>query len=176
MGRDRFGNWRVYVDRGKPGTPRLERGGALVLMKEEVPPLLPSLDRKLTLQSLRRHNSLEPDLQDTHRLLLRWSERGGSGLPDPEADVREIHYDPLPLELQERVTAIIEDSPWDKLIRKLYFSTLKKGSLAEQLGISRAELNNRRNNALWFFKGCFQVAGISTLASPAKLRASYDLW
>lgn len=161
-----------YIDRGTPGL-RYQRGGALILMEHSP---VPVAIRRLKLEELRRRNSLEPELQDVNRIFLRWSEREGSGLPDPEADIRETHYDPLPLALQERVTVIVNESPWQKFIRKLYSSTLKQGSLAEQLGISRSQLNIKRSNALWFFKGRFQSEGISLLAAPSKVRANFDLW
>lgn len=162
-----------YIDRGRPGLLRYQRGGALVMMERQVPPVH---IRKMKLEELRRHNTLDPELQDTHRLFLRWTEREGSGLPDPDADVRETHYDPLPLALQGRVTAIVDDSPWEKFIRKLYSTNLTKLSLAEQLGISRSQLNNKHNNSLWYFKGRFQSEGVALLSSPARLRENFDLW
>lgn len=162
-----------YVDRGRPGLLRYQRGGALIIMEQQVPPVH---IRRLKLEELRRHNSLDPELQDTHRVLLRWSENEGTGLYNPEADIRETHYDALPLEVQERVTVIVNASPWRDDVGKLYFSNLKKASLAEQLGISRAQLSIRHNNALWFFKGRFESEGISLLPSPSKLRKNFDLW
>jgi hypothetical protein len=158
---------RPYLDRGRPGTPRHDEHGNLVTMTAEVPS---APDRKLTLESLRRHNSLDPELQDTHRVLLRWSETAGTGEFNPEADKREIHYDPLPLEVQEQVSAIIKGSPWSFFVRKLYFTTLTMGSLADQLGISTALLKTERKNCLWYFKGHFEAQKVSVLATPKRLR------
>jgi hypothetical protein len=163
----------VYLDRGKPGL-RYQRGGGLILMQGEAPKVEQA--RKLTLEALRRHNSLEPELQDTHRLFLRWSEREGTGLSDPDADIREMHYDPLPLPLQERISVLVDSSPWNRLVRKLYAWTLDKRSLAEQLGVSKSQLYSDRRSALWYFRGRFEAEGIPLLASPARLRKSFDLW
>lgn len=164
--------WLSYIDRGRPG-PRYENGGALVLMKGQLPQLIP---RKLPLEELRRHNALEPELQDTDRVFLRWSECEGSGLPNPEADVRETHYDPLPLEIQQWVSGIVARSSWFELIRKLYLTNLRGGSIAEQLGISRAQFNVNRRVALWYFKGRFEAENLPMLASAKLPRASNDLW
>lgn len=172
MGRDSAGNWQPFIDIGRPG-PRYQRGGRLVLMETEVPS---AEVRKLKLEEVRRHNSLDLELQDTHRIFLRWSETAGVGDFNPEADIRETHYDPLPLEVQQRVTVIVDESPWQKFMRKLYFTTLTKSSLAEQLGISLAQFKTKRGNALWFFKGRFQAEDIPLLASARRARKSAGLW
>src|ERR1051325_1247686 len=90
--------------------------------------------RRLALEAIRRHNSLEPELEGTHRVLLRWSESEGTGLPNPDAEVREIHFDPLPLKIQERVTEIIDSSPWATLTRKLYRTALTGRSEERRVG------------------------------------------
>lgn len=161
-----------YLDRGRPGSMRYTPRGQVVEMTGKVPPV-PYPERKLTLEALKRHNTLDPELQDTHRIFLRWSETAGTGEFNPEAERRELHYDPLPLEVQEQVTAIVQASCWEKFIRKLYFSTLTRGSLAEQMGVSTAQLKNMRNNCLWFFKGRFEVEGIPLLASGKRLRREW---
>lgn len=171
MGRDAVGNWRPYIDLGRSG-PRFQRGGRLVLMQARV--IAPEM-RRMKLEEIRRHNSLDPELQDTDRIFLRWSETAGAGEFNPEADVREIHYDPLPLEIQQRVTVIVDGSSWRKFIRKVYFTTLTRGSLAEQLGISTAQFKIKRSNALWFFKGRFEAEGIPMLASPQRARKTLVL-
>lgn len=158
-----------YLDRGRPGSLRYGQRGTVITMTAEVPSV-PWPDRKLTLEGLKRHNSLDPELQDTHRVLLRWSETAGSGEFNPEADKREIHYDPLPLEVQEKVAAIIAASPWGFFVRKLYFTTLTMGSLADQLGISAALLKTERKNCLWYFNGRFEADKVSMLATPKRLR------
>lgn len=159
-----------YVDRGKPGL-RFQRG-TVITVREPVPVSI----RRLALEEIQRHNSLETELQDTHRVFLRWSETAGTGEFNPEAEVREMHYDPLPLEVQQRVTQLVDESAWRKFIRKLYFSTLSRGSLAEQLGISRAQLYADRRASLWYFKGRFEAEHIPLLASPKRLRKAFDLW
>lgn len=160
-----------YVDRGRPGTIRYNEHGVPVEMQGKVPQVWP--ERKLALESLRRHNTLDPELQDTHRVFLRWSETAGTGEFNPEAEKRELHYDPLPLEIQQQVTAIVAASCWEKFIRKLYLSTLTRGSLAEQLGISPSQLKNMRNNCLWFFKGRFEMEDIPFLATPKRVRQEW---
>lgn len=139
-----------------PGTLRYQRGGALPLVKE--PALtLPAL---LTLAGLRRHNMLSPALQSTHRLLLRWGEGGGSGLPNPEANVRELHYDPLPPDLHEKVDDIIEGSPWEALMRRWYRTSLNGQELADEMRISRTQLYADWRAALWYFRGRFEASGL----------------
>jgi hypothetical protein len=145
-----------YIDRGKPG-PRFQQGGRLVLMEAKVP----DVDvRRLKLEELRRHNSLEPELLPTLRTLLRWSERAGTGEFNPEADFRETHYDPLPPDLQEKVTVIVDSSPWAAFIRKLVMTSLAKGSLAEQLGMSRTKFCSDRRCAFWYCRGRFEAEHI----------------
>jgi hypothetical protein len=141
-----------YIDRGRPG-PRFESGGALVLMKGKLPQLYP---RKMTPEELQRYSSLDPELQGTLRVLLRWSERAGMGEFNPEAEIRETHYDPLPPDIQERVTAIVDTSPWPHFLRKLVMTTLAKGSLAEQLGMAKRTFYSERKNALWYCRGRFE--------------------
>lgn len=146
---------RPYVDRGAPGTIRYQ-GGKMLLVKE--PPTVP--EKILTLQILRRHNTLEPALQPTNRMLLRWAEGGGNGLPNPEADIRETHYDPLPPDLQGKVDTIVEGSPWAMLARKWYRSAGDRKALAEELRISRTQLYGDWRAALWYFTGRFQAERI----------------
>jgi hypothetical protein len=145
-------NLRPYIDYGKPGL-RYQRGGALIVMQAEPEPVR---IQRLALEVIKRHNSLEPELQPTHRVLLRWTENEGSGLPNPDADKRETHYDPLPMAVQSKVTEIVDSSPWARFIRKIYFSTVERGSLAEQLGISRTQFYSDRRSALWFCRGRFE--------------------
>ena len=142
---------RPYVDRGVPGTIRY-LGDRMPLVKE--PPTVPL--KILTIPILRHHNKLEPPLQATNRVLLRWAESGGSGLPNPEADIRELHYDPLPSDLQERVDLIVDGSPWGMLTRKWYRTTLDRKDLAVALRISRTQLYADWRAALWYFTGRFE--------------------
>lgn len=160
-----------YVDRGRPGALRY-LGGVMPLVRE--PPIVPV--RIMKLAELRRHNTLEPELQETHRLFLRWGEREGTGMPNPDADIREAHYDPLPLEIQQRVSSIVAKSPWLELIHKVYLTNLARGSVAEQLGVSRAQFNANRRAALWYFRGRFEAEKIPMLASASRPRASNALW
>lgn len=142
----------AYIDRGVPGTLRY-LGGVLPQVRS-----LPVVQvRMLKLQEIRRGNSLEPQLQETNRVLLRWSESGGTGLPCPEADVRETHYDPLPPDLQEKVDAIVEDSPWRFLTVKWYRSARDRQELAKELRISRSQLYTDWRCALWFYRGRFEL-------------------
>lgn len=144
---------RAYIDRGRPGSLRFNQRGLVITLEK---PILPVLVQKLALEAIQRHNSLEPELQGTHRVFLRWMEREGTGLPNPEAEKRETHYDPLPLVVQTKVTVIVDASPWTRFIRKLYSSTLDRGSLADQLGISRRQFYSERTSALWYFRGRFE--------------------
>lgn len=145
-----------YIDRGRPG--ELRYSGRRLLRVTE-PPAAPEVILKL--QNLRRHNTLQPELVPTHRIFLRWSESGGSGLPNPEADIRETHYDPLPLDEEEMVSLIVRDSPWETLIRKWYMSTLDSQKLADLLRISRTQLYSDWRCALWYFRGRLEVAGFA---------------
>lgn len=147
----------LYIDRGRPGLLRYQRGGVLVMMEGKVSAVKVP---QLSLEALRRRNSIDPELQPTLRMLLRWSENAGTGMPNPEADIRETHYDPLPPDLQGAVTDIVSGSPWEWFIRKLVSSTLSKGSLAEQLGMTRDKFCDERKNALWYFRGRFEAARI----------------
>lgn len=143
---------RPYLDPGRPGLLRYQRGGKLLLCKEP-PPVLRVI---LTQESLRRHNSLQPALQSTHRTLLRWGESGGTGLPNPEADVRETHYDPLPPDLQGKVDDIVKDSPWEMLARKWYRTSLTTKELAASLCVSRPQLYIDWKSSLWYYRGRFE--------------------
>lgn len=136
--------------------PRYQRGGALLLCKDPPPVVRVILSR----ESLRRHNSLQPALQPTHRMLLRWGESGGNGLPNPEADVRELHYDPLPPDLQERVDGIVAGSPWEMLTRKWYRTDLTTKALADELCVSRKQLYVDWGNSLWYFRGRFETEAV----------------
>lgn len=145
-----------YIDRGRPGSLRYDHHGRPLRAKS--PP--PVLVRRLTLELIRRHNSLEPELQETNRILLRWGERAGTGLPNPDAETRETHYDPLPPDLQERVTLLVDASPWARFTRKVYLSTISGKSLAEQLGLSRTKFYSDLRASLWFFRGRFEAERI----------------
>ena len=155
-----FSRDRPYVDRGRPGVLRVDAEGRPIRSRE--PPHLPRVTLTLEVydQRLRRHNALQPALLGTHRLLLRWGESGGNGLPNPEADVRELHYDPLPPDLHERVDAIVEDSPWEVLTRKWYRTDLTMRELAEVLCVGKTQLYTDWKYALWYYRGCFEFHGV----------------
>lgn len=146
---------RPYIDRGKPGTLRYR--GDMLLTVVDPPRLTP---RMLKLHEIQRHNTLEPELQETHRIFLRWSEGGGSGLRNPEADVRETHYDPLPPDLQEKVDDLVDRSPWAPLIVKRYRTSLDMKKLAVELDVSRAQLYADLRAALWYFRGRFEAGRV----------------
>jgi len=143
---------RPYIDRGKPGELKYE-GGILLTVND--PPRVRV--RMMKLRELRRHNTLEPELHETERILLRWSESGGTGLFNSEADIRETHYDPLPPDLQEKVDDIMHASPWETLARKWYRSTLNKKALADLFCISRSQLYADYRAALWYYRGRFEA-------------------
>lgn len=145
-----------YVDRGAPGVLRYEPDGGLPVVKD--PP--PVQRVMLSLQAMRRHNTLQPALHPTHRMLLRWAEGGGNGLPNPEAEIRETHYDPLSPDLQTKVDDIVEDSPWKTFARKYYRTNLTNKELIEELCISRSQLYSDLNAMLWYFTGRFEAASI----------------
>lgn len=121
----------------------------------------------LKLQALRRHNSLQPELQPTHRVFLRWSESGGSGLPNPNADKRELHFDPLPLEQEGIVSEIVRTCPWETLIREWYLGTLDSQRLADGFGISRTQLYTDWRCALWYCRGRLEAAGFDVHGNSA---------
>lgn len=146
---------RPYVDWGKPGL-RYQRGGRILLVNDPPPPE----HRVLTLAALRRHNTLQPALQPTDRILLRWAESGGTGLPNPDAERRETHYDPLPPDLQTRVDEIVDGSPWKLLAVKWYRTTLDRRALANELHLSKTQLYEDWKALLWYFRGRFEGAGI----------------
>lgn len=148
-----FNPLRPYLDRGRPGPLRYGTDGKILRSKE--PPSAPRV--LLTLQMLRRHNSLDPLVQPTHRILLRWGESEGSGLFDPDADRRELHFDPLPYELQVKVSGIVDGSPWQMLARKWYRTTMTGKELAEEFGVSRSRLYEDWRSSLWYFRGRFEA-------------------
>lgn len=142
-----------YVDRGPPGVLRYLHDGGLPVVKDPAP-----VQRvMLTLQAMRRHNSLQPALQPTHRILLRWGEGGGSGLPNPDAEIRETHYDPLPPDLQTKVDDIVTGCAWELLARKWYRTSLTTKDLADTMGICRRQLYSDWNALLWYFTGRFEA-------------------
>lgn len=150
---------RSYVDRGIPGVLRYD-GSELLRVKD--PP--PAKEIILKLEEMRRHNTLQPALQPTHRLFLRWAEGGGDGLPNPGAERRELHYDPLPPTEEEWVTEVVKGSPWETFMRKFYRTTLDTKQLAEELFISRTQLYNDWKNALWYFRGRLEEVGFDVRA------------
>lgn len=146
---------RAYIDSGIPGRLR-RQGGIVITVRNPVPVHV----RRLALEMIRRHNTLEPELQATHRILLRWSENAGTGMPNMDAEIRETHYDPLPPDVQTRVTELVDTSPWARFVRKLYATTLTGRSLAQELGVSHTKLLSDRRSALWYLRGKFEVERI----------------
>lgn len=146
---------RPYLDCGAPG--RLRYQGGKLLQSKDPPPVRHTI---LTLQVLRRHNTLEPSLQPTNRVLLRWAESGGTGIPNPDADIRELHYDPLPPDLQKKVDGILDESPWQALTRKWYMSNSDRKELATELRISRTQLYSDWRASLWYHTGRFEACGV----------------
>lgn len=145
-----------YVDRGRAGGMRYGVNGNLLAVKEPAP-----VERViLTLQALRRHNTLEPALQPTDRTLLRWGESGGTGLWDPDADRRETHYDPLPPDLQKKVDRIVDGCAWETFAYKWYRTSMTATELAEWMRISRTQLYKDWRAALWYFTGRFEAERI----------------
>jgi hypothetical protein len=146
---------RPYIDRGKPGELRFQ-GRTLLRAREPLPVEV----RRLVIDTIRRHNTLDPQLQETHRILLRWGESLGTGLPNVSVETREMHFDPLPPDLQQRVDGIVERSPWNKFLVKVYRTALTGRDLAAELGISRTKLISDRASALWYCRGRFEAEGI----------------
>jgi hypothetical protein len=145
----------TYVDRGPPGL-RYQNDGDLLLVKDPQP-----VERiVLTLQSLRRQNTLQPALQPTDRILLRWGENEGTGMPNLEAETRETHYDPLPPDLQAKVSAIVTGCAWELFTRKWYRTTLTAQQLADVMCISRSQLYADWRACLWYFTGRFEAERI----------------
>lgn len=144
-----------YVDRGKPGELRVI-GGVAPFVGE--PPKVPV--RILSVRQLRRHNVLSPWLLQTDRILLRWGESLGSGIPNHDAEIREIHYDPLPPDMQEDVDAILALSPWQTLAKYWYRTNLDRRKIAEYMKISRTQLYTDWQSSLWYHRGRFEAAGI----------------
>lgn len=148
--------YRPYVDRGPAGVLRCDQDGGVPAVKDPEP-----VKRVLlTLQALRRHNTLQPALQPTHRILLRWGEGGGNGLPNPEAEIRETHYDPLPPDLQTKVDDVVEGCAWEYLARRWYRTSLTAQELANEMCISRRQLYADWNALLWYFTGRFEAERI----------------
>jgi hypothetical protein len=135
---------------------RYQKGGALLLCKDPPRPMRVTLTMEQLLAARQRHNSLQPALQPTDRILLRWGESGGNGLPNPEAEVRETHYDPLPPDLHEKVDDIVEGSPWEMLTRKWYRTSLTNRELAVSLCVSRPQLYIDWKSSLWYYCGRFE--------------------
>jgi hypothetical protein len=145
----------VYFSRLRPFTGRRSQDESL-RVKEPPPVLRMTLTMEKLLHARRRQNSLHPQLAPTDRMLLRWGESGGNGLPNPEADIRETHYDPLPPDLQQRVDDIVAHSPWEALTRRWYRTNLPVKDLAEQLCIPRRQIYYDWNSALWYYRGRFE--------------------
>jgi hypothetical protein len=143
-----FSPLRVYVDRWR--TPTDER------VREPPAVQLAMLTLK-THRKLQREKILKPELQPTHRTLLRWGESGGNGMPNPEADVRETHYDPLPPDIHEKVDDIVSASPWEAFTRKIYRTNLTNEQLLVELGIKRTQFYCDWNSSLWYFRGHFEA-------------------
>lgn len=143
-----------YLDYGKPGTLRYQ-GGKLVEGRK-----VPAVPLRRLPASVLRQKGLDPELIQTDRTLCRWSENAGSGMPNLEAEMRETHYDPLPPVIHVQVTEIVDTSPWHVFIRKIYLTSLERGQLYEQLGISRTQFYCERSAALWYFRGRFETSGI----------------
>jgi hypothetical protein len=141
-----------YVDRGPAGVLRYQQDGGLPVVKDPEP-----VQRvMLTLQAYQRHNTLQPALQPTHRMLLRWAEGGGNGLPNPEAEIRETHYDPLPPDLQTKVDDIVDGCAWETFARRWYRTSLTAKELAAEMCITRTQLYKDWNACLWYFTGRFE--------------------
>jgi len=147
---------RPYFDHGRSGVLRLGNDGKPLRAKD--PPQV--LRVTLTPDRLRRHNTLNPALQSTHRLLLRWGESGGTGLPNPEAEIRETHYDPLPPDLQTAVEVIVGTSPWELLTRKWYRTTLTVRELADSFCVAKSQLYVDWSSSLWYYRGRFDTADV----------------
>lgn len=117
----------------------------------------------LTLELLRRHNSLDPQLQPTHRYFLRWAEPGpsGAGPPDPDAPPQETHFDPLPPDVHEVVSELVDAAParMRLLIRRWYRSQCDTQEIMDELGVKRTKLYGEHRTALWYFRGCFEAKG-----------------
>ena len=141
---------RAYVDLGW-------RRDQSLRVKDPLPLPRVVLSQAAFEQAQRRHNALQPALQGTHRILLRWGESGGNGMPNPEADVRELHYDPLPPDLQQKVDDVVIDSPWEFLARKWYRTSLTIKDLAEVMCISRVQLYADWRASLWYYRGRFEA-------------------
>lgn len=153
-----FSGLRVFVDRGGhvagdpvPDPPRVPR---TVLTVEKFA------------ERLKRHNALPLPLHGPHRVLLRWSEGGGNGMPNPEAEVRDTHYDPLPPNEQELVDEIVAASPFELLTRKWYRTDKSMRELAEDLGVAKTKLYEDWRCALWYYRGVF----ISNLTLSGQIR------
>jgi hypothetical protein len=144
---------RAYVDRGWRRDDSLR-------VKDPLPVPRTMLTMAAFQQALRRHNALQPVLQGTHRILLRWGESGGNGMPNPEADIRETHYDPLPPDLQRKVDDIVAGSPWETLARKWYRTSLTVKELAADLCVSRKQLYIDWGASLWYYRGRFEAEAV----------------
>lgn len=149
-----FSPLRVYLDRGY--NSRLGDDGKPLRVKE--PPMVQRVMLTVAMhKKLQREKILTPELQPTHRTFLRWGESGGNGLPNPEAEIRETHYDPLPPEIQEKVDDIVFGSPWEMLVRKWYRTSKTNQELADELGVKRTQLYTNWNSALWYYRGRFET-------------------
>jgi hypothetical protein len=144
---------RAYIDRGWRRDDSLR-------VKEPLPVPRGMLTMEAFKLAQRRHNALHPALQGTHRILLRWGESGGTGMPNPEADIRETHYDPLPPDLQQKVDDVVNDSPWETLARKWYRTSLTVKDLAEVLCVSRKQLYIDWGASLWYYRGRFEAMSV----------------
>lgn len=153
-----FSGLRVYLDRGYG--QRFDDAGEPLRVKD--PPTVPRgvLTVELFQRRLRRHNALPPMLTGTDRLLLRWGESGGNGLPNPEAEVRETHYDPLPADLQEMVDDIVSNSPWETLTRRWYRMNITPRQLADEMCIGKTQLYTDWKSSLWYYRGRFEAEDV----------------
>src|SRR5262245_42219020 len=118
---------RPYRQPGTPGTLHYHNDK---LLRVKEPPQAPYII--LTLQELRRHNSLQPELQPTNRIFLRWAAGSGTGLYNPDAEPRrESHMSRLGDAEHKLVDQMIIDSPWETLIRAWYRTEIDTQQLAK---------------------------------------------
>jgi hypothetical protein len=121
----------------------------------------------LTLESLRRHNMLEPELQPTHRYFLRWAAGSGTGLANPDARERETHFDPLPEREAIIVDQMVLRAPgrMPKLMKRWYRSDMDSRAIAEAFGVSRTQIYVEWRSALWYFRGRFEGVGFDVMGT-----------
>lgn len=117
------------------------------------------------LQEATRHNTLDPELVPTDRMMQRWAVSVGSGLPqDVEGWDDKPISKPPPLDDETAITVdrIVQQlgEKYRRLAVSWYKSAKPRQSIAYELAIPRSSMYLEWRAMLWYLRGRFQGAGL----------------